>query len=58
MMHSVASVEELAGPLNAANPAETPRQNQSIRKQWQPQIAHGAAKYDFQPHSFTVLKFN
>jgi len=58
MMHSVASVEELAGPLNAMNPAETPRQNQSIRKQWQPQIAHGAAKYDFQPHSFTVLKFN
>lgn len=54
----VADVEELAGPLNATNSAKAPSQIQPIRKQWQPRFENGTAKYDFQPYSFTVIKFN
>jgi hypothetical protein len=54
----LADVEELAGPLDAMNAAKMPSQIQPIRKRWQPRFENDTAKYDFQPHSFTVIKFN
>jgi hypothetical protein len=54
----VADVEELAGPLNAVNTAKVPNQIQPIQKQWRPRFENGKAKYDFKPHSFTIIKFN
>jgi Alpha-L-arabinofuranosidase C-terminal domain len=57
LTQSVADVEELAGPLNATNAEKGPSQIQPIRKQWQPRFENGATKYDFQPYSFTVIKF-
>jgi len=29
-----------------------------IQKQWQPRFENGKAEDDFQPHSFTVIKFD
>lgn len=54
----VADIEELAGPLNAVNTAKAPNQIQPIQKPWQPRFENGKAEYRFQPHSFTVIKFN
>jgi alpha-L-arabinofuranosidase len=56
--HPAADVEEISGSLPEANTATMPQQIQSIRKQWQPRFENGKAEYDFQPHSFTVIKFN
>lgn len=55
---AVAGIEELAGPLNAVNTAKAPNQIQPIQKQWQPRFENGNVEYDFQPHSFTVIKFD
>ncbi len=55
--HPVADVEELSGFLNEANTATMTRQIQPTQKHWQPIFNNDEAKYDFQPHSITVLKF-
>jgi alpha-L-arabinofuranosidase len=55
--HPAADVEELSGSLDAANTATMTQQIQPIQKHWQPIFENDAAKYDFQPHSITVLKF-
>jgi alpha-L-arabinofuranosidase len=52
-----ADVEELSGSLNEANTAAMTRQIQPIRRHWRPIFNNGETKYDFQPHSITVLKF-
>jgi len=55
--HPAADVEELSGSLHEANTATMTRQIQPIQKHWQPIFNNDEAKYDFQPHSITVLKF-
>ena len=55
---AVAGIEELAGPLDAVNTAKAPDQIQPIQRQWQPRFENGKVEYDFQPHSFTVIKFD
>jgi hypothetical protein len=55
--HRVAYVTELAGSLDAANTAENTKQIQPIQKHWQAEFESNETKYDFQPHSVTVLKF-
>ena len=53
-----ADVEELTNSLKTVNPAGRQNQIHPIRKQWQPRFKDGKAEYGFQPHSFTVIKFN
>ncbi|HKW28537.1 MAG TPA: alpha-L-arabinofuranosidase C-terminal domain-containing protein [Verrucomicrobiae bacterium] len=55
---AVAGTEELAGPLAAVNTAKAPDQIQPIQRQWRPRFENGKVEYDFQPHSFTVIKFD
>jgi hypothetical protein len=53
----VVDVEELSGFLYEVNTATMTQQIQPIQKQWQPIFNNDETKYDFQPHSITVLKF-
>ena len=55
--HPTAEVEELSGSLCETNTANMPRQLQPMQKQWQPRFNNDEMKYDFQPHSITVLNF-
>ena len=55
--HPVANVEELSGSLDESNPAAMTNQIQTIQKHWQPVFNNDSAKYDFPPHSITVVKF-
>jgi hypothetical protein len=55
--HPAAEVEELSGFLDEANTAILPRQIHPIQKRWQPILNNDESKYDFLPHSITVLKF-
>jgi hypothetical protein len=55
--HPAADVEVLSGALDESNTATMPRQIQPMQKKWQPIYNNGETKYDFQPHSITVLKF-
>src|ERR1039458_4512559 len=55
--HPIADVEELSGSLDEANMATMTNQIQLIQKQSQPIFNNDETKYDFQPHSITVLKF-
>ena len=57
LAHPAADVEELSGSLYEANTATMTRQIQPIQKYWQPIFNNDETKYDFQPHSITVLKF-
>ena len=54
---AVANVQQLAGPLDALNTAKEPNRIQAISA---PQIRcqNGKLNYDFQPHSFTIIKLN
>lgn len=51
-----ASVEELAGPLDAVNTAEAPGRIRPRRIEWQHELAKGMARYTFPPRSFTILR--
>jgi hypothetical protein len=53
-----ADVEELAGPLDAANTGG--RSDRLVPKQssWEHGTGHGAPRRVFAPHSFTVIKFH
>jgi alpha-L-arabinofuranosidase-like protein len=55
---AVAEIEELAGHLDAVNTAKAPHHIEPIKKQWQPRFENGKAEYDFQPYSFTVIRFD
>lgn len=56
--HSTATIEELAGPLNAVNTAQDPDHIKPSTKQWPPEFKHGRTTYQFPPHSFTVIRFD
>jgi hypothetical protein len=51
----MASVEELAGPLDAVNTAELPRRWVPQTRSWRHSLGEGGANYTFPAHSFTVL---
>jgi alpha-L-arabinofuranosidase len=55
--HPAADVQELSGSLDEVNMAAMTQQIQPIQKHWQPIFNNDEAKYDFQQHSITVLKF-
>lgn len=55
--HSTADAEELSGSLNDVNTANMTHRIQQIQKPWQPNFNNNETKYDFPPHSITVLKF-
>ena len=52
-----ARVEELAGPLDAANSAANVRRIEPKSTGWKHGMRNGAATYTFPPHSFTVIGF-
>lgn len=52
-----ASVEELAGPMNAVNTAAEPRRIIPKTREWRHELGKGASTYTFPPGSFTVLTF-
>lgn len=54
----VASVEELAGPLDAVNTAAEPARLVPRQTQWRHGIEAGSGRYTFAPHSFTIIRFN
>jgi alpha-L-arabinofuranosidase len=56
--HETASVEELAGPLDAVNTAEEPKRVVPRSSQWRHGLPGVAASRTFAPHSFTVVKFD
>ena len=53
----IASVEELAGPLNAVNSAAEPRRIVQRTRQWHHELGGGSQAYTFPPGSFTVMRF-
>ena len=55
--HAAAVVEVLAGSPDEVNTATITRQIQPVQNRWQPIYKNDETKYDFQPHSITVLKF-
>jgi len=55
--HRVADSEELSGSLDESNTAMMTQRIQPIRKHFQPIFNKDETKYDFQPHSITMLKF-
>jgi alpha-L-arabinofuranosidase len=52
-----AQVQELASELEAVNTASLPTKVQPTTREWQHELARGAARYTFPPMSFTVLRF-
>ncbi len=54
---SSASVEQLSGPLDAVNTAESPNRIQPKQSQWRHGIEGGRASYTLVPNSFTVIRF-
>jgi hypothetical protein len=56
-VHPVAEVEQLSGSLFEANMATMTQQIHPLKKPWQPIFTNDETKYDFPPHSITVLKF-
>lgn len=53
----VADVEELSGPVGAKNTVLMTNQIKPVQKHWQTAVKNGGVDYDFQPYSFTVIKF-
>jgi alpha-L-arabinofuranosidase len=53
----VATLEELAGPLDSTNPADDPTRIQPRHAEWRHTSPDGAVRYTFPPHSFTILRF-
>lgn len=57
----LATVEELAGPLEAVNTADEPERITPRRAEWRHDIKSGGgggATYVFPPHSFTVIRLD
>ena len=52
-----ATVEELAGPLDATNTSEDPTRITPRQAEWRHAMPAGPARYTFPPHSFTILRF-
>lgn len=52
-----AAVEELTGPLDAANTADNPTRLEPKQSRWRHAAKDGGARYTFPPHSFTTLRF-
>jgi hypothetical protein len=55
--HSTVDIDVLSGSLDASNTATMRRQIQPVHQQWLPVFNNHETKYDFPPHSLTVLKF-
>ena len=53
---ATATVEQLAGPLDASNTAEAPERIKPTRSEWRHAMEKGRAAYTFPPRSFTVLR--
>ena len=53
----IATVEELAGPLDARNTARNPNRLVPASKTWTHGLASGAARHEFAARSFTVIRF-
>jgi hypothetical protein len=53
-----ATVEDLNGPLDVVNSAKSPSWIRPVRKQWVTHFENGKSRYDFPPHSLTLIKFN
>ena len=53
----LASVEELAGPLDAVNTAAEPTRLVPRQTQWRHEMEAGSGQFTFAPHSFTVMRF-
>ena len=51
-----ATVEQLAGPLDASNTADVPDRIRPTRSDWRHRMEGGRASYTFPPRSFTVLR--
>jgi alpha-L-arabinofuranosidase len=54
---TVATLEELVGPLDARNTSDDPTRIRSRQSEWRHTSENGANRYTFPPHSFTVLRF-
>ena len=52
-----ATVEQLAGALDAVNTAQAPEHLKPALSQWPHHFADGLARYTFPPRSFTVIRF-
>ena len=50
-------IEELSGRLDAVNTAENPSRIVPRRIEWPHELASGNARYNFPPHSFTIMRF-
>ncbi len=55
---SLATVEELAGPLNTVNSADDPQMIHVHQRQEQFQLKDGVVKYLLPPYSVTIIHFN
>jgi alpha-L-arabinofuranosidase len=55
--HSKAQVEELAGPLQAANTAAEPNRVKPRSFAWDHRLQDGKTELTFAPHSFTIIRF-
>jgi alpha-L-arabinofuranosidase len=53
----LAVAEELVAPLQAANTAAAPERVKPGRVEWRHRMKDGEARYQFAPHSFTMLRF-
>jgi len=51
-----ATVEELAGPLEAVNTAAEPDRIKPRRSDWKHEMIGGKAAYSFPPHSITIIR--
>ena len=53
----VATVDQLSGPLDAANTAEHPGRIKPERSAWRHEWDKGTASFTFAPRSLTVIRF-
>jgi hypothetical protein len=53
-----ATIEQMAGPLDAANTAEEPDRIRPRRSEWKHEIRGNQARYSFPPRSITFLQFH
>jgi alpha-L-arabinofuranosidase len=53
----IATVEELAGPLDAVNTAKEPRQIAPVTGRWRHELGEAPSRYSFPARSFSVVTF-
>ncbi len=52
----VATIEQMAGPLEARNTAQETERIRPVRSEWKHGLESGKASYTFPPHSITILR--